>query len=335
MMGFDLDFIIPIIFIGIMGFVMLVYVVLDGYDLGVGILLPMGNEHEKDIMIASIGPFWDANETWLVLGIGIFLIAFPKAHGLILTSLYIPVTIMLMALVLRGIAFDFRVKAGDSKKARWNFAFFSGSLMASMAQGWMLGAYVTGLGGGTLNTLFSILIALTLPALYIILACGWLMLKTDGALFMKAMRWGRLFIIPMGFVLVMMSLATPLVSETIAKKWFSMPNIIGLAPIPLTSVVAYLVVLWLLHNPDVAKRGYAWLVMGGTVFICILAATGLAYSIYPYVVLDQLTIWEAASATESLLFVLVGLSITLPAILFYTVFVYRVFSGKAEELTYE
>jgi len=200
----DMDFVIPVIFIGIMGFALLMYVILDGYDLGVGMLLPVGDEHEKDIMIASIGPFWDANETWIVLGIGVLLIAFPKAHGMVLTALYIPVTIMLMALILRGVAFDFRVKAGDEKKKLWNFAFFSGSLIASMAQGWMLGAFITGLEGGFINLLFSALIALTLPSLYVVLACGWLMIKTEGRLFKKAMYWGRISIIPMGVVLVLM-----------------------------------------------------------------------------------------------------------------------------------
>lgn len=331
----DMDFIIPVVFIGIMGFALLVYVILDGYDLGVGMLLPVGDEHEKDIMIASIGPFWDANETWIVLGIGILLIAFPKAHGLVLTTLYIPVTIMLMALILRGVAFDFRVKAGDEKKQRWNFAFFIGSLIASMAQGWMLGAFITGLEGGYINLLFSALIALTLPSLYVMLACGWLMIKTEGRLFRKAMYWGRVSVIPMGIVLVLMSIATPLVSPSIAAKWFSLPNAIGVLPIPLSSIVCYIVVLWVLNRPDVAKAGYAWLVMGGTVAICIFAAIGLAFSIYPYIVIDKLTIWEAASATESLQFVLVGVLITLPAIIGYTIFVYRVFSGKAEELTYE
>ena len=331
----DMDTVMPIIFIGIMGFALLMYVVLDGYDLGVGMLLPVGDEHEKDIMIASIGPFWDANETWIVLGIGVLLIAFPKAHGMVLTALYIPVTIMLMALILRGIAFDFRVKAGDEKKQRWNFAFFAGSLIASMAQGWMLGAYITGLEGGFINFLFSSLIALTLPSLYVVLACGWLMIKTEGRLFKKAMYWGRVSIIPMGVVLVLMSIATPLVSPTIAEKWFSLPNAIGLLPIPLSCIVAYGVVFWILQKPEVAKAGFAWLVMGGTVAICIMASIGLAFSIYPYIVLDKLTIWEAASATESLQFVLVGVLITLPAILGYTIFVYRVFSGKAEELTYE
>lgn len=199
----------------------------------------------------------------------------------------------------------------------------------------MLGSFITGLENNFINSLFSALIALTLPSLYVVLACGWLMLKTEGRLFKKAMYWGRVSIIPMGVVLVSMSIATPLVSPSIAEKWFSLPNAIGLLPIPLSSIVAYGVVFWVLRRPDVAKAGYAWLVMGGTVSICILACIGLAYSIYPYIVLDKLTIWEAASATESLKFVLVGVVITLPTIIAYTLFVYRVFAGKAEKLTYE
>jgi cytochrome d ubiquinol oxidase subunit II len=269
------------------------------------------------------------------LGIGILLIAFPKAHGIVLTSLYIPVTIMLMALILRGVAFDFRVKAGDDKKKRWNLAFFVGSLVASLAQGWMLGSFITGLQPGFINYLFSGLIAITLPSLYVVLGCGWLMIKTEGRLFDKAMYWGRISVIPMGAVLILMSIATPLVNQSIAEKWFTLPNAIGLLPIPLSCTVAYLVVFWVLSRPDVAKAGYAWLVMGGTVSICVMSCIGLAYSIYPYIVLDQLTIWEAASATESLQFVLVGVLITLPAILAYTFFVYRIFAGKAEALTYE
>ena len=138
---------LPLFFVSAMGLSLLLYVILDGFDLGVGMLLPFGNDAEKDTMIASIGPFWDANETWIVMGVGVLLIAFPKAHGIILTALYIPVTIMLVGLILRGAAFDFRVKSADHRQPMWNTLFALGSLMASMAQGWMLGAYITGLIG--------------------------------------------------------------------------------------------------------------------------------------------------------------------------------------------
>ena len=158
-----MEYWLPVFFVFAMGFSMLVYVLLDGYDLGVGLLLPFGNEHEKDMMIASIGPFWDANETWLVLGIGILLIAFPQAHGMVLTEMYGPVAVMLFGLILRGVAFDFRVKAGDAKKSMWNRFFFLGSLLATGAQGWMIGDYITGLRNDANSIIFSILITLLLP----------------------------------------------------------------------------------------------------------------------------------------------------------------------------
>lgn len=329
-----MDYALPLVFMAIMGIALLVYVVLDGYDLGIGLLTPLATDAEKDLMIASIGPFWDANETWIVLGVGVLLIAFPSAHGLVLTSLYLPATIMLIGLILRGVAFDFRVKAGDRKKARWNNAFFIGSLTASAAQGWMLGAYVTGLTPSLINTLFSVFIALTLPALYIVLGSSWLMIKMEGHLQEKAIGWCRAAIVPMGVALLCISIATPLVSETIADKWFTLPNFIGLLPIPVSCTVTFVTILWLLYRIDLIKRGYAWLIMAGTILICIMAALGLAYSLYPYIVIDKLTVWQAASATGSLMFVLIGVIVVLPAVIAYTVFVYKVFGGKTKNLYY-
>ncbi len=162
-----MEYWLPVFYDFVMGLALLIYVMLDGYDLGVGMLLPAANEQQKDTMIASIGPFWDANETWIVLGVGVLLIAFPKAHGVVLSALYIPVTLMLIGLTLRGVAFDLRVKAGDRRKGMWNKAFFAGSLLAATSQGWMLGSYITGLVDTPLNLLFSALIAVTLPSLYI------------------------------------------------------------------------------------------------------------------------------------------------------------------------
>ncbi len=325
---------LPLIFMGIMGFALLLYVILDGYDLGIGLLLPLANGAEKDTMIASIGPFWDANETWLVLGVGVLLIAFPTAHGLLLTSMYLPVTIMLVGLILRGVAFDFRVKAAAERKRMWNRAFALGSLIASAAQGWMLGTYVTGLETGPVNLAFAALIALTMPALYIVLGAGWLLLKTEGELFEKALRWGRGAMPFMGLALLAISLSTPLVSDTIAERWFSLPNFIGLAPIPITTIVAFSAVYWILYRRDIARAGYAWLVMAGAVLICVMAALGLAYSLYPYVVLNRLTVWEAAAATNSLMFVFVGVAIVIPCTIGYTIFVYSIFRGKATNLSY-
>jgi cytochrome d ubiquinol oxidase subunit II len=158
--------------------------------------------------------------------------------------------------------------------------------------------------------------------------------KTEGALFDRAVRWGRRAVLAMGLALLAISIATPLVSPTIRDKWFSLPNFIGLMPIPLATTVAFVTVVAVLQRVSSARPAYAWLVLAGTVLMCVLAALGLAYSLYPYVVLDRLTVWEAAAATGSLKFVLVGLVIVLPFTLTYTVFVYRVFRGKATTLDY-
>lgn len=326
---------LPLFFAGAMGLALLIYVILDGYDLGIGLLLPFASESEKDQMIASIGPFWDANETWIVLGIGILLIAFPKAHGDILTAMYIPVTVMLMGLMMRGIAFDFRAKAVSAHKRMWNAIFSGGSLVMAAAQGWMLGTYITGLGDSAINKLFSILIAITLPALYILLGAAWLLIKTEGELFSKALSWAKNAILPMGLALLLVSIATPLVSQTIAAKWFSYPEGLKLIPIPLLSTAMYTSLLWLLFDQKLLRAGREWMLFAGLIGLCVLAALGLAYSILPDIIIGQMTIWESASSTESLLFTFWGTAIVLPTILIYTFFVYRIFRGKITTLSYE
>jgi cytochrome d ubiquinol oxidase subunit II len=318
----------------IMGLALLAYVILDGYDLGVGILLPLASDAEKDVMVSSIGPFWDANETWLVLGVGVLLICFPLAHGIVLSALYLPVTVMLLGLTVRGVAFDFRVKARDSHKAIWNRLFAAGSLVTSLAQGWMLGAYVTGFQNDARGLLFSTGIALTLPAAYGMLGVGWLIMKTEGELQRKASSWGRRVLWPMALALACISVATPLVSHTVFEKWFVLPQLFALMPIPLASAAALLAIRHVLSAPLVVEAGYGWIVFAATVLIFVLAFFGLAYSLYPYIVIDRLTVWDAASAPESLAVIAVGVAITVPAIIIYTIFMYRVFWGKARELTY-
>ena len=329
-----MDTLLPLLFFIIMGLSVLAYGILDGYDLGIGMLLPLGNEADKDRMIASIGPFWDANETWIVLGVGTLLIAFPEAHGRILTALYLPVSLMLIGLVMRGVAFDLRVKAGPNKKQRWNRVVFAGSLLTSATQGWMVGAYVTGLQTGMLSTLFSALIALLLPAFYVFLGSAWLMIKTEDALFDKAARWGRRALLPMAGALLLISIATPLVSDTIAARWFTLPNAVGLTPIPLTCVLVFVAIAGFFTRTPKTVYRYSWVPFTGAAIIGLMAAIGLFYSLYPYVVIDELTIWETASATSSLEFVLVGIVITIPAIIGYSIYVYRIFSGKATDLDY-
>jgi cytochrome d ubiquinol oxidase subunit II len=325
---------LPLIFMAVMGLALLAYVVLDGYDLGVGLLLPFAADEEKDVMVSSIGPFWDANETWLVLGIGILLIAFPRAHGMVLSALYLPVAVMLIGLVLRGVSFDFRVKARAARKGMWNKLFALGSLLAAAAQGWMLGSYLTAFDSGVWSQVFSLGIAVTLPTAYAMLGSGWLIMKTEGDLQRKAVRWARMALWPMGAALVGISLATPLVSPNVFDRWFAMPQFIGLLPIPVACAAAFFAALHVTGKPRVVEAGYGWVVFASTVLIFVLAFLGLAYSIYPYIVIDRLTVWQAASAHESLVVIFVGVAITLPAIIVYTVFMYRVFWGKASALSY-
>lgn len=325
---------LPLIFMAVMGLALLAYVVLDGYDLGVGILLPLATDDEKDVMVSSIGPFWDANETWLVLGIGVLLVAFPRAHGIVLSALYLPVAIMLVGLTLRGVSFDFRVKARAAQKATWNRLFAIGSLMAAMAQGWMLGSFLTGFDTGVWSLLFSLGIAVTLPTAYAMLGAGWLIMKTWDRLQLKAVGWARAVLWPMGVALIGISLATPLVSQTVFDKWFSMPQFLGLLPIPVACAVGFFAAFHAIGKPRVVASGYGWIVFASTVLIFVLSFLGLAYSLYPYIVIDRLTVWQAAAAHESLVFIFVGVAITLPAIITYTVYMYRVFWGRATELTY-
>jgi cytochrome d ubiquinol oxidase subunit II len=330
--GFDSA--LPVIFLALMGFSMLMYVVLDGYDLGVGIWMRGATPDERDVMIASIGPFWDANETWLVLGVGILLIAFPAAHGVVLTSLYLAVAVMLIGLIMRGVAFDFRVKARDAHKPLWNAVFFAGSLIASVAQGWMLGRYITGFETSVYALAFAALIALALPAAYMLIGATWLIMKTEGELQKKAVRWARSMWLPLVAGIGAISLATPIVSETVRSRWFSLPEFIGLAPIPLATAAA-LAALWVLLRRSTRVTGdWCWVPFALTLMVFVLAALGLAYSLYPFVVIDRLTVWQAASSPAALTVILVGVAISVPAILAYTVLAYRVFHGKASALTY-
>lgn len=182
---------LPWAFASLMGFSILVYVVLDGFDLGVGILFPLADEAEKDKMIGSIGPFWDANETWLVLAVGLLLVAFPSAHGMILTALYLPVFIMLIGLILRGVAFEFRAKAHAKHKRLWNNLFFVGSTLTALSQGFMLGIYIMGLEQTLATHAFGALTAVALAVGYSFIGATWLIHKAEGGLQLKAVQWAK------------------------------------------------------------------------------------------------------------------------------------------------
>lgn len=326
---------LPIVFAGLMGLAILAYVVLDGYDLGVGILMALVERPERDVMIGSIGPFWDANETWLVLGVGLLLVAFPVAHGVILTALYLPVALMLLGLTLRGVAFEFRVKAHEGHQIWWDRAFIFGSLLTTVTQGMMLGQYVMGFEQSLKAWGFSLLAGVGLTAAYGLLGAAWLIFKTEGELQKKAVRWARHALIGTAVGMAAISLATPLVSERIFAKWFSFPSIILLAPIPLMTATLILGLWVFLRRMPRADHGLDIVPFLAALTLFVLGFTGLAYSFFPYVVPDRLTIFQAASAPESLIIILVGALVVLPVIIGYSALAYWVFRGKATALRYE
>ncbi|WP_299963603.1 cytochrome d ubiquinol oxidase subunit II [uncultured Roseobacter sp.] len=326
---------LPWTFAALMGLSILIYVILDGFDLGVGLLMPLANEEEKDRLVASIGPFWDANETWLVLAIGLLLVAFPPAHGIILTALYLPVFIMLVGLILRGVSFEFRAKAPASQKTRWNAAFFAGSLMASMSQGFMLGMYIMGLTWTLSHVAFALLTAVFLTVGYSFIGAAWLIGKTEGALQAHAVRWARGGIWGLILGVGAISLATPFVSARIFDKWFSLPEFLYLSPLPILSGALIVYLWWQIRQLPRSDDRMSWGPFAAAILLFALAFGGMAYSFYPYVVPEQITIYDAAAAPESLFIILIGTLFVLPAILGYTVLSYYIFRGKATELRYD
>jgi len=326
---------LPWTFAALMGLSILTYVVLDGFDLGVGLLMPLTREDEKDRLVASIGPFWDANETWLVLAVGLLLVAFPHAHGIILTALYLPVFVMLVGLILRGVSFEMRAKAPITQKRMWNSAFFAGSLMASLSQGFMLGMYIMGLTWTLPNIAFATLTAVFLTVGYSFIGAAWLIWKTENQLQRSAIRWEKGGIWGLVLGIVAISAATPFVSTRIFDKWFSLPEIFYLAPLPILSGALVAFVWWQLSRLPLQNDRWSWTPFATAIALFSLAYGGMAYSFYPYIVPEKITIYDAASAPESLFIILIGTLFVLPAILGYTMLSYYIFRGKATALRYD
>jgi cytochrome bd ubiquinol oxidase subunit II len=326
---------LPLVFAVLMGAAILAYVVLDGYDLGVGMLMPAADGREQNFMVSSIGPFWDANETWLVLGVGLLLVAFPVAHGIVLNALYLPVFAMLIGLMLRGAAFEFRIKAEGWHRELWNWLFWFGSFLASFAQGLMLGRYITGFEPGIGYYLFAVVVAASVCGGYVLLGATWLILRTEGTLQRKAVGWTRWGLLWVALGIALVSLATPLASETVRLKWFDFPRTLGLMLLPLASAATW---AWMWHATTRLIRGEAiaeWRPFAGAVLLYVLAFAGLAYSLFPFLVMDRLTIWDAAAHPSALTVVLVGVAIVLPFIVGYTAVSYHIFRGKAREKLYD
>jgi len=269
-----------------------------------------------------------------VLGVGILLVAFPTAHGLILSTLYSPVAVMLAGLILRGVSFDFRAKAQASHKSAWDRAFFAGSLLATLSQGYMLGLYITGFSTTPSAVWFALLSALCVTSAYVLIGASWLILKTDGELQLFAICSAKRALLVTATGLLAVSIANPLVSDEIMHKWFDYPQMFFLAPLPIATVALLFVLYRLLEKLPLKPGRYEVWPLLLTIGIFLLSFAGLAYSFYPMIVPGKLSVWDAGSAPASLRVILWGCVVVLPAILFYTVLSYYVFRGKTTTLSY-
>lgn len=325
---------LPFIFAGLLGFIILIYVILDGFDLGIGILFPFtSSESERDTMMNSIAPVWDGNETWLVFGGAMLYGAFPKVYGLLLPILYMPIMLMLIALIFRGVSFEFRFKAKKSKPI-WNWTFSISSVAATFFQGVILGAFVQGFSINeslmTINnpdwlTPFSLCTGIALVCGYALLGATWMIIKSTGRLQRKMIHYARGLVVLVSIFLIFVSVWTPLHSEEIFHRWYSFPNVFLLSPLPLLALVS-IYQIWKNLNTGSEYKPFFYSIV---VFLC--AYTGIAISVYPYLIPYQVTLWEAAAPDSTLRFILIGVVIMLPVLLAYTLYAYHLFRGKTSE----
>ncbi len=326
-MTFDL----PLIWAALIAFAVMAYVVLDGFDLGVGILFPFfKNEDERDQMMNSVAPVWDGNETWLVLGGGGLFAVFPLAYAVIMPALYAPIIAMLLALIFRGVAFEFRWKTQRGKFV-WDWAFAGGSTVAAFAQGVALGALVQGIpvsgrayAGGWWSWLtpFSLLTGLALVVGYALLGATWLIYKTEGELQAVMLKVAKLTGTVTLALIAVVSLCTPFLNENFMHRWFTLPHMLYAAPVPiLVALCGFLLYRGLKQKHDLMP-------FLASLGLFVLSYIGLCLSFFPYIVPSSITLWEAAAPDNSLSFLLVGAVVLLPLILIYTVYSYWVFRGK-------
>ncbi len=330
-MGIDLPFIWAVIII----FSIMMYVVMDGFDLGIGILFPfVKSERERDVMMNTVAPVWDGNETWLVLGGAGLFGAFPLAYSVVLSALYLPLIFMLLGLIFRGVAFEFRFKAKAEKRHLWDKAFIGGSLTATFFQGVALGAFIDGFQvverkfvGGAFDwfTPFSLFCGVALIAAYALLGCTWLIMKTEGRLQQQMHDLARPLVFVVLGVTALVSLWTPLAHSPIAERWFSMPNLLLFMPVP----VLVLLATWALLRAIARNANISPFIL--TLVLIFLGYSGLGISLWPYIIPPSVTIWEAAAPPQSQGFMLVGALMIIPFILMYTAWSYYVFRGKVTE----
>lgn len=328
---------LPLIWGGIIATAVLLYVLLDGFDLGVGILFPFAPTDQcRNKMMNSIAPFWDGNETWLVLGGGGLFAAFPLAYSIVMPALYVPVILMLVCLIFRGVALEFRFKA-DTSKRLWDYSFHFGSLGAAFLQGMILGGIIQGIevedrafAGGPFDWLtgFSVMTGVAVVAGYALLGATWMFMKAEGDLQVWARKCARyMFIYVLGFM-ALVSLWVPFLDNDIDQRWFGGNNIYYLLPIPVLTGVLF-AFLWAgLKRNDGKREALPFLLSLGIFF---MGYVGLGVSLWPNVVPYDVTLWQAAASPGSLSLLLVGVAIMLPIILAYTGWCYYIFRGKTDE----
>jgi cytochrome d ubiquinol oxidase subunit II len=322
---------LPVVATAVVGLAVAMYVILDGFDLGIGILFPFyPREADRDQMMNSVAPFWDGNETWLVLGGTWLLVAFPLAYSIIAPALYVPLIAMLLALVFRGVAFEFRWVAKPHHR-KWDIAFAAGSTVAAFAQGTMVGGLLNGFrvearqfAGGPLDWLtpFSLMCGAGLVVGYALLGACWLVMKTSGDVENTARRYARPLLLALVAFIVLISVWTPLQFERVAARWFGGSNMLYLSPVPLITA-GLAISCW----RGLAGR-HPTIAFNAAVGLFIVAFIGLAISTLPYLAPPSVTLWEAAAAPQAQTFMLVGTTVLVPFVLGYTVFVYRTFRGK-------
>ena len=325
-----MEWYLPLIWAGIIGSAVALYVILDGFDLGIGMLFPFAkDDHERDQMMASIAPFWDGNETWLVMGGAGLLVAFPMAYSILMPALYLPVIVMLLALVFRGVAFEFREMG--TNKALWNVAFAGGSAIAGFSQGVVLAGLIQGIkvennafAGGPFDwaTPFALLCGFGVMAGYALLGATWLVMKTHGPVADRARAQAIVLLYAVLGFMAAVSVWTPLQFPRISARWFSMPNFLYLWPIPLITALTALVA-WIGLRMEHETAPFI-----ATIVLFLLGYLGLVISSFPYLVPPTLTIWQTAAAPASQTFMLVGTAVLLPMTLAYTAYVYWLFRGK-------
>ncbi|MCG7535426.1 cytochrome d ubiquinol oxidase subunit II [Pseudoalteromonas sp. OOF1S-7] len=325
---------LALLYSALMALAIIVYAVLDGYDLGVGILLPGDNKPAANTMIASIGPFWDANETWLVLAVGLALIAFPSAHSIILQALYLPIAFMLLGLILRGVAFDFRAKAKTRYRHTWDRCFKLGSLITAFSQGYMLGLYVMSFEHSLPSHLFAALSGIGVIAAYTLIGAAWLIMKCEGEVQNAAIRWCRFSNLVAMLGVLAVSVVNPLINTYVQARWFGTEASLLLLPLPFICMVLFVLQDRVLLRLNQQPSHGCWLPFAIAVVIFLLCFFGIVYSFFPYVIPGTLTMFDALADPSGLTFMLYGVVLVVPAIIGYTLFSYRVFWGKTQDLSY-